>query len=52
MIGTGGHTDIPAYDMFYRAGGLVPVNYIIPIEHYMEPVELPTECASKDARII
>jgi uncharacterized phosphosugar-binding protein len=31
VIGTGGHTDIPAYDMFYRAGGLVPVNYIIPI---------------------
>jgi len=30
-IGTGGHTCIAAYDMFYRAGGLVPINYIIPI---------------------
>ncbi|MCX6090663.1 MAG: sugar isomerase domain-containing protein [Candidatus Atribacteria bacterium] len=31
VVGTGGHTDLPAYDMFYRAGGLVPINYIIPI---------------------
>jgi uncharacterized phosphosugar-binding protein len=30
-VGTGGHTCLPAYDMFYRAGGLVPVNLIIPI---------------------
>ncbi|NQS89612.1 sugar isomerase domain-containing protein [Patescibacteria group bacterium] len=31
VIGTGGHACLPAYDMFYRAGGLVPINYIIPI---------------------
>ena len=30
-IGTGGHTCLPAYDMFYRAGGLVPINYVIPV---------------------
>lgn len=35
VIGTGGHTNLPAYDMFYRAGGFVPINYIIPIgAHY------------------
>lgn len=31
VVGTGGHACIPAYDMFYRAGVLVPMNYIIPI---------------------
>lgn len=35
VVGTGGHTNIPAYDMFYRAGGFVPINYIIPAgAHY------------------
>jgi uncharacterized phosphosugar-binding protein len=28
VVGTGGHTNIPAYDMFYRAGGLAAVNFI------------------------
>ena len=31
VVGTGGHACLPAYDMFYRAGALVPINYIIPI---------------------
>ena len=28
VIGTGGHTHLPPYDMFYRAGGLAAVNFI------------------------
>jgi len=28
VIGTGGHNNIPPFDMFYRAGGLAPVNFI------------------------
>jgi uncharacterized phosphosugar-binding protein len=28
VVGTGGHTNIPPYDMFYRAGGLAAVNFI------------------------
>lgn len=28
VVGTGGHTHLPAYDMFYRAGGLAAVNFI------------------------
>lgn len=35
VVGTGGHTNIPAYDMFFRAGGFIPINYIIPAgAHY------------------
>lgn len=29
VIGPGGHSNIGAYEMFYRAGGLVPVNAIL-----------------------
>ncbi len=28
VIGTGGHTHLPAYDLFFRAGGLAAVNFI------------------------
>lgn len=35
VIGTGGHTNLPAYDMFYRSGGLCAVNFIVPLgAHY------------------
>ncbi|MCK4240897.1 MAG: sugar isomerase domain-containing protein [Candidatus Atribacteria bacterium] len=35
VIGTGGHANLPAYDMFYRSGGLVPINFIFPLgAHY------------------
>ncbi len=27
-IGTGGHTHLPAYDLFFRAGGLAAINFI------------------------
>ena len=30
-IGTGGHAILPAYDMFYRSGGLCAVNFIVPL---------------------
>lgn len=34
-IGTGGHTNLPAYDLFYRSGGLCAVNFIVPLgAHY------------------
>jgi len=29
VIGPGGHSNIGAYEMFYRAGGLVPINAIL-----------------------
>lgn len=29
VIGPGGHSNIGAYEMFYRAGGLVPVNAVL-----------------------
>lgn len=29
VVGPGGHSNIGAYEMFYRAGGLVPVNAIL-----------------------
>lgn len=29
IIGPGGHSNIGAYEMFYRAGGLVPINAIL-----------------------
>lgn len=29
VIGTGGHSNIGAYEMFWRAGGLVPINAIL-----------------------
>ncbi len=28
VVGTGGHTNIPAFDMFFRAGGFAAVNFI------------------------
>ena len=28
VIGTGGHTHLPAYDLFYRAGGLAAISFI------------------------
>lgn len=28
VVGTGGHTNIPPYDMFFRAGGFAAVNFI------------------------
>lgn len=35
VIGNGGHAHIPAYDLFFRAGGLAAVNYVPAIgSHY------------------
>jgi len=31
VFGTGGHAILPAYAMFYRAGGLCAVNFIVPL---------------------
>lgn len=31
VIGTGGHTCIPMYEMFYRAGGFVPINAVLDV---------------------
>lgn len=34
VVGTGGHTNIPAYDMFFRAGGFAAVNFIPSLAAY------------------
>jgi uncharacterized phosphosugar-binding protein len=56
VVGTGGHTNIPAYDMFYRAGGFAAVNFVpalaalygaVPATYGMRTERLPgyMECA-------
>ena len=61
-VGTGGHTNLPPYDMFYRAGGFAAVNFIpalaalygtVPATYGMRTERLPgyMECAVDYYRI-
>lgn len=62
VVGTGGHTNLPAYDMFYRAGGFAAVSFIpaiaalygaVPATYGMRTERLPgyMECAIDYYRI-
>jgi len=62
VVGTGGHTNLPPYDMFYRAGGFAAVNFIpalaalygsVPATYGMRTERLPgyMECAIDYYRI-
>jgi uncharacterized phosphosugar-binding protein len=39
VVGTGGHTHLPAYDMFYRAGGLAAVSFVPALGALYGPVQ-------------
>lgn len=39
VVGTGGHTNLPPYDMFYRAGGLSAVNFVPALGALYGPVQ-------------